>query len=234
VRARREFDAAGRPRRTFGVVIDVTERKRAEEQRALLAREVDHRARNTLAVVQAVMKLTRADDPRAFAETVEGRIAALAHAHTLLAADRWAGADLHTLLELELRPFGGGTAGGGGRLVLAGRAVALAPEAAQPLSLTLHELATNAAKYGALSASDGRLAVRRRLDPANGALRLRWVETGGPRLNGPPAAAGFGTRIIEQSLHRQLGGTIRRRWEPDGLICEITVPADRVRRMGTA
>jgi PAS domain S-box-containing protein len=202
---------------------DVTERRAAEERQALLAREVDHRAKNALAVVQTMLRLTRADDVVGFARSVEGRVAALGRAQTLLAEERWDGAVLHTMLRGELAPFLADE-----RADLDGPPVMLPPGTAQPLAMAVHELATNAAKHGALSTPGGRLRVSWRLDGGErGPLRLRWVERGGPPVDGPPARRGFGSRVLDGTLRRQLGGAVTLTWEPAGLVCEMEVPLRR-------
>jgi PAS domain S-box-containing protein len=209
----------------MGVLEDVQERRQAERHREILAREVDHRARNLLSVVQAVLRLTPRGNPAAHAEAVERRIAALGRAHALLAEARWEGADLRRLAQEELAAYGGV----GDRAGLDGPRLALAPEAAQAFSMVLHELATNAAKYGALLTPTGRVRINWRIaghDDA-GLLHVRWEETGGP----PPATPsrrGFGSRVIEATIIGQLGGRVERRWEPAGLICDIRVPLARV------
>ncbi|WP_135465748.1 sensor histidine kinase [Crenalkalicoccus roseus] len=210
-----------------GVLRDITERRRAEERQALLAREVDHRAKNALAVVQAALRLTPREDPEAFARTVEGRVTALARALSLLAASRWQGAELRRLAEGELRPFLG-LAGepGAAQAHLEGPPVLLATQAAQPLSMVLHELATNAVKHGALSRPGGAVALRWTVEEEE--FRLRWAETGGPPLPGPPARRGFGTRVLEATVRDQLGGRIACDWRPEGLACEMRFPARRV------
>jgi PAS domain S-box-containing protein len=211
---------------------DVTARREAEARRDLLAREMDHRAKNALAVVQAALRLTRAEDMPGYVAAVEGRVAALARAQALLAYDRWGGADLRALLRAELEPFLGGEGDGAAELgagpwvELAGPPVAVPAGAAQPLAMAVHELATNAIKHGALSAPGGRVSVTWRLDreAAAGTLRLRWREAGGPPVRSPPDRRGFGTRVIEGTLRRQLGGEVRRSWEADGLVCDIELP----------
>jgi two-component sensor histidine kinase len=224
-----ERDAAGRPVRVAGTLRDVTARRDADERRALLAREVDHRAKNALAVVQAALRLTPRDDPRGYAAAVEGRVAALARAHTLLAAQRWGGADLREILQGELAAFLPREDGGGQtRAELTGPPVRIAASAAQSLSLAFHELATNAMKYGALSAHGGRLQVTWQTDPRAGVLRLAWRETGGPAIAGAPARRGFGARVIVATVRDQLGGTVRQDWLPGGLVVEIVVPMARL------
>ncbi|MBX6742280.1 MAG: PAS domain-containing protein [Acetobacteraceae bacterium] len=223
--------AGDRPVRLVGTVLDITERKQAEQRSTLLMREVDHRAKNALAVVQAALRLTRAESPAEFVRSVEGRIAALARAQTMLARQRWEGAELRTLLEGELAPFLNETAQGGPRAKLSGPPVMVPARATQPLGMALHELATNALKYGALSAPGGMLTVSWRLDAAERLLHLTWQESGGPRLASPPDRRGFGSRVIEQTVQSQLGGRVNQHWLEDGLICEMTVPLGRHARL---
>ena len=142
------FDEQGRLIWLSGVVADITERKRAEERQILLAEEVDHRARNVVAVVQSIMRLTRAETIDDYIGALDGRISALSNAHRLLASSRWEGADLNRLVDEEFAPY---RAGGKERVSVRGPVVVLPPATAQTIALALHELATNAAKYGALS-----------------------------------------------------------------------------------
>jgi PAS domain S-box-containing protein len=207
--------------RMIGLNYDVTERRRAEDARALLAREVDHRAKNALAVVQSLVRLTPLDTPERFAAAVEGRIGALARAHALLAAQRWTGAGLRVILQQELAPFIGA---GSGRVVVSGPEIRLTADAVQPVSLILHELVTNAAKHGALSLPGGRLTVSWR--PGEGsepALLLEWRETDGPP-SGLAERRGFGTTLIEASSHQLSGQAVMER-QPFGLIWRIELPS---------
>ncbi|GGG49066.1 hypothetical protein GCM10010964_40510 [Caldovatus sediminis] len=225
--------ASGAPLRLAGVVQDISERKAAEERQALLAREVDHRAKNVLAVTKALLRLSRRDDPTSFAETVEGRIDALARAHNLLAQNRWSGAELRNLVAEELAAYAG-------RVEFLGPPVRLAPDAAQPVAMVLHELATNAAKHGALSVATGRVVVSWAPMPEpSGGLRLTWTESGGPppaRSAGgaapaatvPSGGGGFGSRLIQQTVRHQLGGTVTTEWAEEGLRCIVTIPARRL------
>ena len=206
----------GRVAGFFVAVADLSERRRSEERQALLAKEVDHRAKNMLTVVQSVLRLTRADNYRDFLRTAEGRLAALARAHDLLAANRWDGARLDLLVRDELAPYAAT-----GRVRLSGPTVELSPDAAQSLAMVVHELATNAVKYGALSVAGGRLDVAWALEP-DGALSLAWTERGGPPVS-PPARTGFGSMVLEASLTRQLGGTARMDWRAEGLRVAMTV-----------
>jgi PAS domain S-box-containing protein len=214
-------DPGGRFLGHVGSVMDITDRREAEERQAMLAREVDHRAKNMLAVVQAALRLTRAPDQASYARAVEGRVAALARAQTLLANDRWASADLRTMLEGELEAYLGGLPGTA-RCTLDGPPVALPPEAAQPLTMLVHEMASNAVMHGALSAPGGRVRVEWRVQ--SGWLHLRWTETGGPTIPGPPTRHGFGTRVVKGTVQGQLGGRMQLDWRPEGLDCTLDLP----------
>jgi two-component sensor histidine kinase len=212
----------GRPARVVGVSIDVTEVREAEERQRLLMREVDHRAKNALAVALSVVQLAPRDvPPEIFAGAVIGRIAAMARTHSLLADHRWEGADLRALAEAELATHAD-------HVVLDGPAVRLVPDAAQPVAMLLHELATNAAKHGALSAVPGMVRVRWQREPA-GALVLSWQEHGGPMLAGAPSRAGFGSRLLSSLVERQLGGRVTFDWsDPAGLSVEVRLPARQI------
>ena len=211
------LDATRRVVRVSGVTVDITERKLAEERQVLLAREVDHRARNALAVVQSIVRLTRARGIEDYMVAVEGRIRALSRAHMLLSRSRWEGADLRKLVEEELAPYRTGEAES---VVAIGPQVVLQPATAQALALALHELATNAAKYGALSTAAGRVRLTWELKPT---LVLQWTETGGPSVE-PPCSEGYGTRVIGASIERQLGGRAAFDWRPEGLHCVLSLP----------
>jgi two-component sensor histidine kinase/two-component SAPR family response regulator len=195
-----------------------SELEAAIAQQELLAREVDHRARNALAVIQSIVAMMPPTPGAAMARIIEGRIRAMARAHTLLSQARWEGADLSRLVNEELEPFRAGD-----RVNVHGEAAAIKPSVAQNFALAIHELATNAAKYGALSAPDGRLDVSWTL--GNDALILQWTESGGPP-SGPPTKTGFGSKVIDASIKRQLNGDIERQWSGDGLRCVVRVPAE--------
>ncbi len=211
------------PGRFGALFLDVTARRAAAERQVLLAREVDHRAKNALAVVQSVVRLTKATDIGAYVQAVEGRVAALARAHTLLAEDRWRGAALRAIVEEELAAHRGR-----GRVAVAGPALRLRPEAVQPLSMVLHELATNAATYGALSVPYGRLEIAWRRAGSDGMVRLCWAERGGPPIARPPERRGFGSTLIEATVSSQLAGAVAMSWNLDGLRCELTIGPDRI------
>jgi len=196
---------------------DITEQKRTGEQIATLAREAEHRSKNLLANVQAMVNLSQADSVADFKKAIEGRIQALANVHSLFVASRWIGAELSTIAQQELAPY---SATGEKRVRTDGPQVLLAPDIAQAVAVTLHELATNAVKYGALSTTNGHIDLKWSQE-ANGRLNLRWIETGGPTVL-PPTRRGFGGRIIEQMI-AQLKGETRFDWRGDGLVCEITL-----------
>jgi PAS domain S-box-containing protein len=196
---------------------DITEQKRTSEQMATLAREAEHRSKNLLANVQAMVNLSQGDDVADLKKAIEGRIQALANVHSLFVASRWIGAELSTIAQQELAPY---SATGEKRVRIDGPQVLLAPDTAQAVAVTLHELATNAAKYGALSTANGRVDLKWSQE-ANGPLRLRWIETGGPTVQ-PPTRTGFGGRVIEQMI-AQLKGKSRFDWRAEGLVCEITL-----------
>jgi PAS domain S-box-containing protein len=210
------LDDAGNVVRINGVTIDITDRKEADERQVLLAREVDHRARNALAVIQSIIRLTRAKSVEEYVQAIEGRIKALARAHTLLSDSRWRGADLATLVGEELAPYRAGD-----KVHCGGPDIALQPATAQGLALALHELATNAAKHGALSSSSGNVSLEWALDAD--ALILRWTESGGPPV-AEPSSRSFGLKVIAASVEQQLGGKAAFDWNPEGLRCAFAIP----------
>ncbi|WP_300973814.1 PAS domain-containing protein [Sphingomonas sp. LHG3406-1] len=221
-------DRSGKVIGVVGVSTDITEAREAEEREALLTRELDHRAKNLLAVVQSVVALTRAGSLDEFKAAVEGRILALGRAHSMLAASRWEGADLLSLLNEELAPYGEGEPD---RIHLHGPSLLLKPAAAQSIGLIAHELATNAVKYGSLSSPAGRLDVRWDIHAARGnspRLRFAWVERGGPPVE-ERSRSGFGSRLIRSSVERQLGGTLTMDWNRDGLEVRFDIALDRSR-----
>jgi PAS domain S-box-containing protein len=196
---------------------DITERKRAADQIAALAREAEHRAKNVLAVVQAIVHLSNSDSPDGLKHAIEGRIQALANVHALFVQSRWTGAELRSLVEEELLPF----SRGGAQVRVKGPPVSLAPEAAQTVAVAVHELATNAAKYGALSREEGCVEVQWSRG-GNGSLLFRWTEAGGPPVY-TPSHAGFGTRVIANMM-RSIKGKVHFNWRVEGLECQIILP----------
>jgi two-component sensor histidine kinase/CheY-like chemotaxis protein len=209
-------DKDGRVIRVSGVTVDITERKQAEERQNLLAREVDHRAKNALALAQSIVRLTRGENVESYVRSVEGRINALARVHTVLSLSSWQGAEVGKLVDEELAPYSMGD-----QIDLRGAEVQLQPATAQTVALALHELVTNSAKYGALSTLTGRLSVSWTIEAD--VLDIVWTETGGPRVE-KPISRGFGTRSVIASIESQLGGKAEFDWRAEGLICRLSVP----------
>jgi PAS domain S-box-containing protein len=198
------------------VARDITEQKRSQEQIATLAREAEHRSKNLLANVQAMVNLSQADAVGELKKVIEGRIQALANVHSLFVASRWIGAELTAIAKQELAPY---SARVENRVQMDGPEIFLKPDAAQAVAVVLHELATNAAKYGALSVGGAQILLN--WSETDGRLNLRWTETGGPTIE-PPTRKGFGGRIIEQ-MTAQLKGKTSFDWRPEGLVCEINL-----------
>jgi PAS domain S-box-containing protein len=212
-------DAAGRPDHFVSIIDDITEQKRTQETRDLLIREVDHRARNALTVVQSIVRLTSAEEPARFREKVIGRVDALARAQASLSRSNWSGSTVEEVVSQEFCSLADPSCWRAD-----GREISLRPEQVQPLGMILHELGTNATKYGALSAPGGKVVVI--WDADREGWRLRWTEHGGPALRAPDAS-GFGTRLI-QRLTGELGGQITAEWRREGLVVELRVASPQV------
>ncbi len=200
------------------------ERRAADARQDLLIHELNHRVKNTLATVQSMARQTARsaatlDD---FTGSFEARLLAMSQTHNVLTANHWEGAGLRGILSAELEPYAGGRPD---RIRLDGPPVSLTPAVALPLGMAIHELATNAAKYGALSVETGQVAVEWGVEWQAGAgtLSVRWRESGGPAVS-PPARTGFGTRLIRASLERELAGEVRLDYAASGLACRIAVP----------
>lgn len=217
------FGADGTVDQVVVTIHDITERVRSDRRQALLTSEVDHRARNALAVVQAVVRMTRADSIEGFAEAVCGRVETLARSHARLSQSRWLPVDLTRLVSDELAAFTGDRPD---RIAWDGPALELDALAVQPFSMILHELATNASKYGALSVPSGQVTVAWRSTPAGG-LEVDWRETDGPPVESP-ARSGVGTSVITGSV-RQLAGSVRFDWRRTGLLCAMGFPPAAIR-----
>lgn len=197
---------------------DLIDRHRHEERIVMLAREAEHRSKNLLASVQAVVRLTKADTPEELKEAISGRVNALNNVHRLFVQSNWKGADLGTLIREELAPYCK-------REDLCadmnGPDILLEPNVAQTISVTFHELATNAAKYGALSVPGGRVSIDwRRTDTG---LLIKWKEQGGPLVR-EPTKRGFGTRVMDSMIRGQSRGAIDFDWRVEGLACEFSLP----------
>jgi len=214
--ARFLFGQDGSARRMVGTNVDVTERKIGEEHQRLLINELNHRVKNTLAIVQAIawQSFRAGGLAPAMRDAFEGRLAALAAAHDVLTRQNWEGGSIAHIVAEATAPHHAGD----GRLTAEGPTVDVEPKTAVALGLAMHELATNAVKYGALSTPAGRVDVRWRAE--GGLLRLTWRETGGPPVCGP-IERGFGARLLEQGLAGELGGTVTLDFRPEGLVCEV-------------
>lgn len=214
-----EWRDGGRRRFFTGVMRDITDRRRAEELQRLMINELNHRVKNTLATVQSVagQTLRNAEDLVGARDSLTRRLLALARGHDILTRESWDGAELADIVASVVAAHGDAE-----RFHLDGPPVRLAPKAALALSMALHELMTNAAKYGALSNVDGQVRVtwRRNRGDAGERLQLRWEETDGPPVT-TPTRQGFGTRLITGGLARELGGEVRLDYPPGGVVCEI-------------
>jgi PAS domain S-box-containing protein len=209
-------DSADRIVGASKIARDITERKRAQERIELLSREIDHRARNLLAVIQATVHMSQVRTLDEFKAAVGGRIQALSNAHTLLAQSHWTGADLGSLVRNELLPYQPEQIS---CTNVSGPDLLLGASHAQSLAMVLHELATNAAKHGALSVATGRVRVNWSQEH-DGRYLLRWTEVGGPSTE-PPRHEGFGMQVLKQLICNQLRGAMRLDWRAEGLDCEI-------------
>jgi len=219
---------AGQPPRILAVVQDISDRRQAAQHRELLLGELNHRVKNTLASVQSIALHTMfgAANLDAFKESFISRLLALSNTHNLLAADAWKGVGLREMVSAELAPYrGNGQERGQEQAELRGVDLTLTPKAALALAMALHELTTNAVKYGALSVPQGRVGVQWELQQKDNRswLHLQWRESGGPRVT-PPSRKGFGSRLISEGLAYELDGTVSLAFAPEGVVCTIDVP----------
>lgn len=214
------FDRAGRFCGHVGVATDVTEVRAAEHRQRLLINELNHRVKNALATVQALLRQTLREHraPPALADAINGRIFALAAAHDVLTRQNWVGAELGALVREATKPFSEN-----GAFSFAGPRVMVAPKTAVALSMALHELGTNAMKYGALCSPSGRIEVS--WSCAGEALTLEWRESGGPPVT-PPDHAGFGSRLLGPVMEGELGAPAELDYAPGGLVCRIRASAE--------
>ncbi|WP_438646663.1 PAS domain-containing protein [Salinarimonas soli] len=226
-------DASGAVTGAVAVSLDITARKRTEEARELLARELSHRIKNIFAVVGGLVALSARGQPEAatFADNLRHRLHALAQAHEYVrphspeSAPDVEGQSVRGLIELLLSPYAQGRAD---RIVVRGSDALLGSKSATALALCLHEQATNAMKYGALSAPAGRVEIVTQV--TDGVLHLRWQEIGGPEVKGAPERQGFGTVLAARSIAGQLGGELRHNWRPSGLEMDLSVPLENLAR----
>jgi PAS domain S-box-containing protein len=214
----------GQLKRLWGIQRDITDRRRAEEQRTLLIHELNHRVKNTLATVQSIaaQTLRNAGTAQEAREALEGRLMALARAHDVLTTESWEGAELRDIVAQALEPY---RALGEDRLTMKGPELRLSPRIALALSMALQELTTNGVKHGALSNATGRVDIAWNISQAESGshLHLCWQESGGPPVQ-PPTRQGFGTRLIERSLARELNGDVQIRFNPEGVLCTVDAP----------
>ena len=217
------YDGEGRPERLVGVSIDITERKRVEEQQRILVAELDHRVKNVLATVQAVAGHTM-DASRSmqhFVAALDGRIRSMGSTHELLSHRRWEGVPLSQLVKRELAPYTTAS-----NTEIDGPEVLLSAEAGQTMAMVLHELVTNAAKYGALSVPSGRVSIRWRLPhnvDASDRLVIKWQEIRGPVVVAPSKSS-FGLQVVRELIPYELGGEIDHVLHPDGVRCQLEIP----------
>jgi PAS domain S-box-containing protein len=216
----------------YGVVSDITERHALEEGQKLLTRELNHRVKNLFAIANGMVSMTArtAKDPKDMANALRGRLSALSRAHELvqpsLTTEQSSGADveLARLIEAVLEPY---RQTGQSRIEIDGPSVFVGSNTTTSLALVLHELATNAAKYGCLSCVEGELAIRWTVPGEN--VDLIWTESGGPIIESPPTFEGFGTQLAQRSITGQLGGTLDREWRSEGLRVHMILPLDRLK-----
>lgn len=210
----------GRVARWFGTNTDITERLQAEEQRTLLINELNHRVKNTLATVQslAMQTLPETGQNKEALALFNSRLAALSRAHDILTLENWKGAQLRQIVDQSVAPFRAPD-----RIELGGPDARVTPKQALALSIALHELGTNAMKYGALSDQAGRVTLAWSVEA--GLLHMSWRESGGPPVT-PPTRTGFGTRLIERSLSSDLGGEARILYLPSGLVAQMNTPLE--------
>ena len=213
----------GKPVRMVGTAVDITARRQSELQRDLLVAELSHRVKNTLATVVSIARQSFSRDAtvESARQSFEGRLRALAQTHTRLAEASWAGVDLTTLLEDELAPY---RSESHANIALSGPAVSLSSRQAVVLGMAFHELATNAAKYGALSAPAGKVDVAWR--DQDGLLVVDWTEAGGPAVEAPKRA-GFGRLLLERALAADLRGSVALGFRPSGVVCQISLPLEQ-------
>jgi len=221
-----EFDEAGRCVRLKGLTIDITERKQSEERQSLLIGELDHRVKNLLARVAVISTYTRqgSNSIDQFVEVLDRRIQSMANAHSLLSQNRWSGVNLADLVHNQLAPYVTIA-----NITIGNLDVTLAPATTQAVAMALHELVTNAVKYGALSNPNGHVSVNwDRQNDGNGAARVRieWRETGGPSV-ASPTKLGYGTSLIRELIPHELGGVVDLTFAPSGVYCKIDVPIEQ-------
>nr|WP_320143329.1 HWE histidine kinase domain-containing protein [uncultured Cohaesibacter sp.] len=220
-----ERDEQGKPKKIIGVAIDLTQSKRSEEKTRLLLREVNHRVKNMLAILQSLASQTlrHSQSPERFTRAFSGRLAALATSHGLLSDQEWEDIDLVGLIQTQIRPYASHYAE---QVTIEAEPIAINADAAIALGLVIHELSTNAMQYGALSRREGRITISITVSPtARGKkmLSILWTETGSPALN-EERRKGFGSILIEHSLNKIIGSNVHIDYEKPGIIAKIDMP----------
>ena len=221
-----EFDSTGRFIGLKGLTVDITERKQSDERQGLLIAELDHRVKNILARVAVISSYTRqgSSSMDQFVEVLDRRIQSMAAAHSLLSQSRWNGVNLADLVHSQLAPYAT-TA----NITIGGPDVTLTPTVTQAVAMALHELVTNAVKYGALSSPSGHVSVswgRTPTDDASTRVRIEWRESGGPPVT-IPTKTGYGTSLIREMIPHELGGAVDLAFAPEGVCCQIDVPLEQ-------
>jgi PAS domain S-box-containing protein len=224
--SRAEFDSAGRFVHLKGLTLDITERKQSDERQGLLIAELDHRVKNLLARVAVISSYTRqgSNSIDQFVEVLDKRIQSMANAHSLLSQSRWSGVNLADLVHNQLAPYATIA-----NIKIGGPDVTLTPTTTQAVAMALHELVTNAVKYGALSSPNGHVSVnwdRHQNEAATPRVRIEWRETDGPPVVSPPKF-GYGTSLIRELIPHEIGGTVDLAFVPDGVRCKIDVPIEQ-------
>jgi PAS domain S-box-containing protein len=224
--SRAEFDSAGQCVHLKGLTLDITERKQSDERQGLLISELDHRVKNLLARVAVISSYTRqgSNSIDQFVAVLDRRIQSMANAHSLLSQNRWSGVNLADLVHNQLAPYATIA-----NTVISGPDVTLTPTTTQAVAMALHELVTNAVKYGALSSPNGHVSVnwdRHQHEGATPRVEIEWRETGGPPVVSSPKL-GYGTNLIRELIPHELGGTVDLAFAPDGVRCKIDVPIEQ-------
>lgn len=211
----------------FLSLVDLTRYKQEQAQSKMLIEELNHRVKNTLVTVQSIASqaLRSSSDPETIREAIESRLFALSCSHDLLTRESWEGAGLLDLVNEALKPFGA-SKGRAGRAVIAGENIRVSAKTALALGIALHELATNAVKYGAFSNALGSISIGWTVEPRDGSNRLvlRWKEKDGPPVS-PPTRTGFGSRVLARGLAHELDAKVQLDYRADGLLCTIDIPS---------
>lgn len=220
-----ERGADGRPSTLTGTILDISERRETENRVRVLMRELDHRAKNLLAVVYSMINLMKAESVEEFKTAILGRVRALGHVHSLLSNTKWQGVGLDELVRTETAAYQFDHAP---RILAQGPPLTLGPSAAQAVAIVVHEWMTNSAKYGALSRPTGSVHLDWSMEGAEGPVRLVWTESGGPEVR-EPERQGFGTRLLTLMVRDQLNGELKTRWERTGAVFEVSFGTDQLR-----